>query len=86
MKVDRTKRVDTARTPDGRYVFLIGERDEIVSGFGCFYEDYRSGDWSRVKKDGELVVKYTDGQFFDSRSEALGAGRIALSDGSWQSQ
>jgi len=70
------KVVETSKTPDGRYIWEIGEVDDMGGGFGCLFIDKSSGSWTRTKLfEGKPV--YT-GEFFDTREAALVAGKEAL--------
>ena len=69
------KVVETSKTPDGRFIWQIGEIDAMgTSGFACLFIDKQSGEWTRKTKD----VEYW-GEFFPSRAEAAAAGRATLS-------
>jgi hypothetical protein len=67
------KVVETMKTPDGRFIWEIGEVDDMGGGFGCLFVDKQSGSWTR--DDGEPV--YT-GEFFPTRTAASAAGQKEL--------
>ena len=70
------KVVETSKTPDGRYIWEIGEVDDMGGGFGCLFIDKSSGSWTRTKlMEGE--PEYT-GEFFPTRTAASAAGRKEL--------
>lgn len=70
------KVVETSKTPDGRYIWEIGEVDDMGGGFGCLFIDKSSGSWTRPKLlEGEPV--YT-GEFFATRTAASAAGQKEL--------
>jgi hypothetical protein len=71
------KVVETSITPDGRFIWEIGEVDNMGGGFGCLFIDRRSGDWTRTLKD----VEYS-GTFFDTRWAAAEAGKAELRESS----
>jgi hypothetical protein len=79
-----SKRIETSRAPDGRYVWQIGEADSMGGMFACFFVESQSGTWRRVGKDGNLAKSNADtvrfeykGTFFATRAEAMTAGRKA---------
>lgn len=84
-----TKRVETSRTPDERFVYQIGEVDNMGGGFGCFFVDTESGTWKRFDADGNVCfsnkkavrVEYS-GEFFATREEARAAGIAKLQESS----
>ena len=68
------KVVETCKTPDGRYIWQIGEVDHMGGGFGCLFIDKVSGEWLRTNGPS---VEYT-GDFFPTREAARAAGKAAL--------
>ena len=79
------KRVETQKTPDGRYIYQIGEVDDMGGGFGCFFIEESSGSWKYVDAQnktvwsaGKAVATVYEGEFFATREEAMAAGRAAL--------
>ena len=66
--------VETTKAPDGRFIWEIGEVDDMGGGFGCLFVDEQSGTWTRTNSP---EVEYS-GTFFDTRTEAFRAGRIKL--------
>lgn len=79
------KTVETSETPDGRFIYQIGEVDDMGGGFGCLFIDKSSGSWARYDENGKRVsrpsltaqIKYT-GEFFPTRKAALDAGRKTI--------
>jgi hypothetical protein len=79
------KRVETSKTPDGRFIYQIGEVDDMGGGFGCFFIDSSSGDWKRFDANDNVCfsnkkavrVEYS-GEFFATREEARAAGLASL--------
>jgi hypothetical protein len=70
------KVVETSKTPDGRFIWEIGEVDDMGGGFGCLFIDKSSGSWTRTKLfEGDPVYS---GEFFDTREAALAAGKEAI--------
>lgn len=69
------KTVETMKTPDGRFVWEIGEVDDMGGGFGCLFVDKVSGKWTRTNGP---KIEYT-GQFFPTRESAMAAGKEELS-------
>lgn len=79
------KVVETMKAPDGRYIYQIGEVDDMGGGFGCLFVDTSSGEWRRYDADGKTVYRANQavgieykGDFFATREEAMAAGRAAL--------
>ena len=79
------KVVETMKTPDGRYIWQIGEVDDMGGGFGCLFVDRQSGSWRRVDaqnktvyRAGHAVATVYEGEFFPTREDAQAAGRAAL--------
>lgn len=68
------KVVETQKTPDGRFIWEIGEVDNMGGGFGCLFVDEQSGTWTRTTGTN---IEYA-GKFFDTREEAFAAGRMKL--------
>jgi hypothetical protein len=80
-----TKQVETSKAPNGKYIYQIGEVDDMGGGFGCFFIDKSSGSWTHYDEDGKPVsyahrAAHTEftGEFFDTRAEALAAGKATL--------
>lgn len=77
------KRIETNRTPDGRFVWQIGEQDTMGGMFSIFFVDSESGKWRKVDEDGKTVFSNKDavktvyeGEFFDTAAQAITAGRV----------
>jgi len=68
------KVVETMKTPDERFIWEIGEVDDMGGGFGCLFVDKQSGSWTRK---GKGIIEYT-GEFFPTRAAASAAGRKEL--------
>ena len=81
------KAVETQKAPNGKFIWEIGEVDNIVPGFGCLFVDAESGKWSVFDAEGKptnqmkyaVDIKYT-GDFYNTRAEALAAGKAQLKD------
>jgi len=77
------KRIETNRAPDGRFTFSIGEVDSMGGFFAIFFEDFCSGSWKHLDKNGKkchsakAVETVYEGKFFDTAAQALTAGRKA---------
>jgi hypothetical protein len=69
------KVVETSKAPDGRFIYQIGEVDDMgMSGFGCLFIDKSSGEWTRKA---DKVIEYV-GDFFPTRTAASAAGKREL--------
>lgn len=68
------KVVETMKAPDGRFVWQIGEVDDMGGGFGCLFIDKQSGDWTRKGEE----ITYS-GKFFPTRDAANADGRLEIS-------
>ena len=71
------KVVETSKTPDGRFIYQIGEVDDMGGGFGCLFVDKSSGDWTRTRGEPGVEINYT-GEFFPTRTAASAAGKREL--------
>ena len=79
------KVVETSKMADGRFIYQIGETDDMGGGFGCFFEDSRSGEVKYFDETGKRIwyahkaaKTVYEGEFFSTREGALEAGRAAL--------
>lgn len=81
------KVVETSKVSGGKYVWEIGEVDDMGGGFGCLFLEYTSGAATSYDKDGNITnlrahidkVVY-EGEVFDTRKDALLAGKAKLKD------
>jgi hypothetical protein len=71
------KVVETMKTPDDRFIYQIGEVDDMGGGFGCMFIDKSSGEWTRTRDAQTVEINYT-GEFFPTRAAANAAGRKEL--------
>lgn len=81
------KVVETSKIVGGKYVWEIGEVDDMGGGFGCLFVDYFSGQGTSYDKDGNVtnIGPHIDkivykGVVFDDRGEALRAGKAKLAE------
>lgn len=84
-EIAMTKRVETSKAPNGKYIYQIGEVDSMGGGFGCFFIESSSGEWTHYDANGKVVwaahrAARTEfkGDFFDTREEAMAAGQATL--------